>query len=45
VGNNVTTKIKNIEELDVEWMQLIVEALEMGIDKGDIQEFLKQNKM
>ncbi len=28
------------EELDTEWMQLITEALEMGINKEEIREFL-----
>ncbi|MCM3667182.1 anti-repressor SinI family protein [Mesobacillus subterraneus] len=28
------------EELDTEWMQLIMEALEMGINKEEIREFL-----
>jgi DNA-binding transcriptional MerR regulator len=33
------------EELDTEWMQLILEALELGIDKEEIREFLtKTNK-
>lgn len=29
------------EELDTEWMQLIMEALEMGLKKEEIREFLK----
>lgn len=28
------------EELDTEWMQLIMEALEMGLKKEEIREFL-----
>ncbi|MBT2685234.1 anti-repressor SinI family protein [Bacillus sp. ISL-37] len=33
------------EELDTEWMQLIMEALELGINKEEIREFLtKTNK-
>jgi DNA-binding transcriptional regulator YhcF (GntR family) len=31
------------EELDTEWMQLIMEALEMGINKEEIREFLMQS--
>ncbi|WP_079505457.1 anti-repressor SinI family protein [Mesobacillus jeotgali] len=31
------------EELDTEWMQLILEALEMGINKEEIREFLMQS--
>ncbi|WP_318505819.1 anti-repressor SinI family protein [Bacillus sp. T3] len=29
-------------ELDVEWVQLIMEALEMGIEKDEIRTFLKE---
>ncbi|WP_226086926.1 anti-repressor SinI family protein [Mesobacillus sp. S13] len=32
------------EELDTEWMHLIMEALEMGINKEEIREFLTQTK-
>jgi DNA-binding transcriptional MerR regulator len=32
------------EELDTEWMQLIMEALEMGINKEEIRKFLMTNK-
>lgn len=32
------------EQLDAEWMQLIMEALEMGINKEEIREFLSQSK-
>ncbi|MEW8971243.1 MAG: anti-repressor SinI family protein [Mesobacillus sp.] len=32
------------EELDTEWMQLIMEALEMGINKEEIREFLTKTK-
>ena len=31
------------EELDTEWMQLIMEALEMGINKEEIRDFLTKN--
>jgi antagonist of SinR len=40
----LTTELKVIGELDVEWIQLILEALEMGIDKEDIREFLTEKK-
>lgn len=29
-----------LEELDTEWMQLILEALELGLKKEEIREFL-----
>ncbi|MBT2637716.1 anti-repressor SinI family protein [Bacillus sp. ISL-39] len=32
------------EELDTEWMQLILTALEMGINKEEIREFLTKTK-
>jgi hypothetical protein len=44
VGNNVTT-IKKVDELDQEWVQLILEALKMGLDKVEIREFLKKNEV
>ncbi|MDZ5473526.1 anti-repressor SinI family protein [Bacillus sp. 31A1R] len=34
-----------IEELDFEWMQLILEARRLGLQKEDIKEFLSQNGM
>ncbi|WP_338030821.1 anti-repressor SinI family protein [Cytobacillus citreus] len=33
----------NMEELDFEWMKLIVEAKNMGIEKDEIREFLLKN--
>lgn len=36
----MTIKFKTNEELDLEWVQLILEALEMGIDHEDIRVFL-----
>ena len=41
----MTTILKKIDELDEEWVQLILEALEMGIDKGEIRDFLKKNEV
>ncbi|QED50016.1 anti-repressor SinI family protein [Cytobacillus dafuensis] len=32
-----------MEELDFEWMKLIVEAKNMGIEKEEIREFLLKN--
>lgn len=32
------------EELDIEWTQLILEALRLGIAKEEIREFLSGNK-
>lgn len=29
-----------MEELDMEWMKLILEALEMGLNKEEIRDFL-----
>lgn len=43
-GKKLTTELKVSDELDVEWIQLILEALEMGIDKEDIRQFLKEKK-
>ena len=43
-GERVIGKEKVVEGLDVEWMALIVEARELGIDKESISEFLKQNR-
>lgn len=37
----MTTESKTNDELDVEWVQLILEALELGIDKDEIRLFLK----
>nr|WP_174732838.1 anti-repressor SinI family protein [Mesobacillus harenae] len=40
-GGNKVIKEKSVpEELDSEWMQLIMEALELGIDKEEIRQFL-----
>ena len=41
----MTTQIEKMDQLDEEWVQLILEALEMGIDKGEIRTFLKQHKV
>ncbi|WP_335871190.1 anti-repressor SinI family protein [Bacillus sp. 2205SS5-2] len=32
-------------ELDLEWIQLVKEALESGISKNEIREFLKTKKI
>jgi hypothetical protein len=37
--------LKSNEELDIEWVKLIIEALELGIDKEDIRLFLRENKV
>jgi DNA-binding transcriptional regulator YhcF (GntR family) len=39
-GKNLIIEKAIFEELDTEWMQLIMEALEMGINKEEIREFL-----
>jgi DNA-binding transcriptional MerR regulator len=31
------------KELDVEWIQLIKEAMQVGIKQGEIREFLQMN--
>ena len=41
-GVKVTSLVKKMDELDEEWVQLILEALEMGIDKEDIRAFLSK---
>lgn len=33
-----------VEGLDTEWMQMILEAKQLGIDKEEIKEFLNRNK-
>jgi DNA-binding transcriptional MerR regulator len=37
--------LKANEELDYEWVQLIKEALELGIDKEEIRKFLKEKNL
>lgn len=39
--HNLTTHLKSIEELDIEWVQLIMEALDLGMDKEEIRSFLQ----
>ncbi len=41
----MTTELKTNDELDVEWAQLILKALEMGIDKEEIRSFFNDNKL
>ncbi|WP_147533528.1 anti-repressor SinI family protein [Bacillus marasmi] len=41
----MTTHLKSIEELDIEWVQLILEALDLGIDKEEIRLFLQEKKV
>jgi DNA-binding transcriptional regulator YhcF (GntR family) len=40
-GKNLISEKATTEELDKEWMQLIMEALEMGLKKEEIREFLQ----
>ncbi|WHY88967.1 DNA-binding anti-repressor SinI [Neobacillus novalis] len=35
---------EELEEIDLEWIQLFIEANKIGIKKGEIREFLNQNK-
>lgn len=39
-GKNLIKEKAIVEELDAEWMKLILEALEMGLNKEEIREFL-----
>lgn len=41
-GKNLTKDQSVLEGLDAEWMKLILEALEMGIGKEEIREFLNK---
>lgn len=41
----MTTHLKSMEELDIEWVQLIMEALDLGIDKEEIRLFLQEKKV
>ncbi|WP_083953991.1 anti-repressor SinI family protein [Cytobacillus eiseniae] len=34
-----------MEGIDIEWLQLILEAKNMGINKEEIKEFFTQNKV
>lgn len=44
-GENMTSILKTNDVLDEEWVQLILEALEMGIDKQEISDFLSKRKI
>jgi DNA-binding transcriptional MerR regulator len=37
-------KSMQYEDLDFEWMQLIREALEMGLEKEDIRKFINREE-
>jgi DNA-binding transcriptional MerR regulator len=41
----MSTKMRMNDELDVEWVKLILEALEMGINKEEIRSFFQENKL
>jgi hypothetical protein len=44
-GGDMVERIKgNVSELDMEWVQLIMEARVLGIDINMIKEFLEQKK-
>jgi DNA-binding transcriptional MerR regulator len=44
-GGDMVERIKrNVEELDKEWIQLIIEARDLGIDINKVKEFLKEKK-
>jgi hypothetical protein len=37
--------VRKIENMDVEWMELILEAMKLGMSKETIRDFLNQNKV
>lgn len=39
-GGRMVNKDTGVADLDSEWMQLILEALELGIEKKEIRDFL-----
>jgi DNA-binding transcriptional MerR regulator len=43
-GKNLIKEKAIFEELDTEWMKLILEALEMGLNKEEIRDFLNNNQ-
>ncbi|MCS0824396.1 anti-repressor SinI family protein [Cytobacillus firmus] len=40
----MTEQNVKIEEIDLEWMQLIMEAKNLGLQKEEIREFLHNNR-
>jgi hypothetical protein len=42
-GEILVGMIKMIEDMDVEWMALILEAKKLGITKETVRDFLDQN--
>lgn len=45
LGGKIVIEAKvHVEGLDTEWMQMILEAKQLGIDKEEIREFLNANK-
>lgn len=36
---------ETVEELDVEWMRLIIEAKNLGIQKEEIRQFLSESSV
>jgi Anti-repressor SinI len=40
----IVKRVTNDEELDNEWVQLILEALEVGISVEEIKEFFSQKR-
>lgn len=43
-GRILTEQNVKIEEIDLEWMQLIMEAKNLGLQKEEIREFLHNNR-
>lgn len=41
VANMSAKKIDKFEEIDIEWLHLIIEAKKMGLSTQEIREFLK----
>lgn len=42
-GKSVFKTEASIEGIDMEWMQLILEAKELGLDQEEIRKFLQSN--
>lgn len=43
-GKNLTEQNVKVEEIDLEWLQLIMEAKNLGLQKEEIREFLHNNR-
>lgn len=44
-GKNVKSVKSKLTELDQEWLQLIIEAKNLGIEKAEVLEYLLSNRI